>query len=181
MSQAVLQDAQQGRRLLGTASHRSQSICPPRDLYEEAGQPVVRRKAVRIQSIEHVLQDLQPSQGHGRGKSQRDLFGDASLQPSPGRHVRRLPLRGRRPPIYVSTGRTFNGRRYLRRRRLLLSHGARGKDATPAIGGTETQQDERHLPRASRITSTPLCLSWGRIGPLWGRVTKHRARHNGRT
>ena len=51
----------------------------------------------------------------------------------------------------------------------------------PATGGTETQQDERPLPRASHITSTPLCLSWGRIGQLWGRVTKHRARHNGRT
>ena len=85
------------------------------------------------------------------------------MQPASGRHLRRLPLRGRHSPIYVSTGRTFNGGGYLRRRRLLLSHGARGKDATPATGGTETQQDGRHLPRASHISSTPLCLSWGRI------------------
>ena len=63
----------------------------------------------------------------------------------------------------------------------VFSHGTRCKDATPATGSTETQQDERHLPRASHITSTPLCLSWGRIGQLWGYVTKHRARHNGRT
>ena len=49
-SHAVLQDAQQGGRPLGTASHRRQSIRPPRDLYEEAGRPGVRRKAVRIQS-----------------------------------------------------------------------------------------------------------------------------------
>ena len=180
-SHAVLQDAQQGDRPLGTASLRSQSIRPPRDLYEEAGRPGLRRKTVRIQSRQQGLEDLHPSQGHGRGKPQRDLFGDAGIQSAPGRHARRLPLRGRRPPIHVSTGRTFNGGGYLRRRRLLLSHGARGKDATPATGGTETQQDERHLPRASHITSTPLCLSWGRIGQLWGHVTKHRTRHNGRT
>ena len=180
-SHAVLPDAQQGGRSFGTGSHRSQSIGPPRDLYEEAGRPGVRRKAVRIQSRQQGLQDLQPSQGHGRGKPQRDLFGDAGIQPAPGRHVRRLQLRGRRPPIHVSTGRTLNGGEHLRRRRLLLSHGARGKDATPATGGTETQQEERHLPRASHITSTPLYLSWGRIGQLWGSVTKHRARHNGRT
>ena len=108
-SHAVLQDAQRGGRLLGTASHRSQSIRPPRDLYEEAGRTGVRRKAVRIQSRQQGLQDLQPSQGHGHGKPQRDLFGDAGIQPTPGRHVRSLPLRGRRPPTHVSTGRTFNG------------------------------------------------------------------------
>ena len=84
------------------------------------------------------------------------LFGDASIQPAPGRHVRRLPLRGKRPLIHVSTGRTFNGGEHLRRRRLLLSHGAKGKDATPARGGTETQQNEHHLPRASHITLAPL-------------------------
>ena len=84
------------------------------------------------QSRQRSQKDLQSSQGDGRGKPQRDLFGDAGIRPAPGRHVRRLPLRGRRPPIHVRTGRTFNGRGYLRRRRLLLSHGARGKDATPA-------------------------------------------------
>ena len=120
-SHAVLQDAQQGGRPLGTASHRSQIIRPPRDLHEEAGRPGVRRRAVRIQSRQQGLQDLQPSQGHGRGKPQRDLFGDAGIQAAPGRHVRILPLRGRRPPIHVSTGRTFDGGEYLRRRRLLLS------------------------------------------------------------
>ena len=62
-SHAVLQDAQQVGRPLGTASHRSQSIRPPQDLYEEAGRPGVRRKAVRIQSRQQGLQDLQPSQG----------------------------------------------------------------------------------------------------------------------
>ena len=50
-------------------------------------------EAVRIQSGQQGLQDLQPSQGHGRGKPQRDLFGDAGIWPAPGRHVRRLPLR----------------------------------------------------------------------------------------
>ena len=70
----MLQDAQQGGRPLGTASHRSQSIRPPLDLYEEAGRPGVRRKAVRVQSRQQGLQDLQPSQGHGREKSQRDLL-----------------------------------------------------------------------------------------------------------
>ena len=113
---------------------------------------------MRIQPRQQGLQDLQPSQGHGRGKPQRDLFGDADTQPAPGLHVRRLPLRGRRPPIHVSTGRTFNGGGYLRRKRTLLSHGARGKDAPPATGGVEIQRDERHLPRASHITSTPLPL-----------------------
>ena len=73
-SHAVLQDVQQGGRPLGTASHRSQSIRPPRDLYEEAGRPGVRRKAVRIQSRQQGLQDLQPNQGNGRGKPQWDLF-----------------------------------------------------------------------------------------------------------
>ena len=161
-SHAVLQDAQQRGRHLGTASHRSQNIQPPRDLYEETGRSCVRKKAGWIRSRQQGLQHLQPSQGHGRGKPQCELFGDASIQPAPGRHVRRLPLPGRHRPIHVSTGRIFNGGGYLRRRRLLLSHGAKGKDSTPATEGTETQQDERHSTQASHITSTLLCLPWGR-------------------
>ena len=107
-SHAVLPDSQQRGKPLGTASHRSQSIRPLRDLCEEAGRPGVRRKAVRIQLRQQDLNDLQPSQEHGRGKPQRGLFGDVGIQPAPGRHIRRLPPRGRCPPVHVSTGRTFN-------------------------------------------------------------------------
>ena len=82
-SHGILQDAQKGDRPLGTASHRSQSIRPLRDLFEEARRPGVRRKAVRIQSRQQALQDLQPSQGHGRGKSQHVTFWETPVYSLP--------------------------------------------------------------------------------------------------
>ena len=64
---------------------------------------------MRIQSRQQDLKDLQPSKRHGRGKPQRDLFWRRRHTVCPWASRQKTTTRGRRPPIHVSTGRTFNG------------------------------------------------------------------------
>ena len=56
-------DAQQGGRPLVTASHRSQRIRPPRDLYEEAGRPGVRRKLCEFSLDSRAYRIYNPVKG----------------------------------------------------------------------------------------------------------------------
>ena len=62
-SHAVFQDALQGDRPLGTASHRSQSIRPPRDLYEEAGRPAFEGKLCGFSQDSRAYRIYSPAMG----------------------------------------------------------------------------------------------------------------------